>query len=47
MQGPRGFELFQKLKHTWRVVGFSDARFESFTLPIGEEQRVLLLFLKR
>lgn len=46
MHGPKGNELFSRLKRKSRDLGFREARLEEFKLPIGCEERRLLIFIK-
>lgn len=47
LHGPKGAELFPRLKRYSLDWGFSEARLEEFGLPGGSERRNLLIFLKR
>jgi 16S rRNA (guanine527-N7)-methyltransferase len=47
MHGPKGVELFRRLKRAAVDFGFSEARLEEVRLPMGDEQRRILIFLKR
>jgi 16S rRNA (guanine527-N7)-methyltransferase len=46
MHGPKGDELFARLNTKSRDWGFREARLEKFKLPIGHEERRLLIFIK-
>lgn len=46
MHGPKGKGLFRRMGHRWKKLGYSECKLESFLLPLGEEERTLLIFVK-
>jgi 16S rRNA (guanine527-N7)-methyltransferase len=47
MHGPKGSELFSRVQNDWIHHGFHKSRLEKYTLPLGKEERTLLIFVKK
>lgn len=46
MHGPEGERLLEQTRNTGRKLGFSESQIERFSLPLGNEERTLLIFVK-
>jgi 16S rRNA (guanine527-N7)-methyltransferase len=46
MQGPKGVDIFARLEATAKRLHYREASLERFRLPLGSEERTLLIFAK-
>lgn len=46
MHGPKGEELFHRMSPYWKKLGYGAGKVERFLLPLGNEERSLLVFVK-
>lgn len=47
MHGPTGNQLFRDMGNRCKELGFRESRLENYPLPIGNEKRTLLIYVKK